>query len=303
MRPQRRRRIRLPSGRYVDAPPRRSRPQGPSADGARLEAHPHAPTALWPQDEHSRAIGRASPGTMVTLLGAGSVGGYAGLNLARLGYDIAVVDQDVLKPSNIEAGRSPYPRKMLGMSKAHAFAAMVREAELGVLVHPFFRSLESFSDAELQALCLGSAAVMASLDDRVQQFRLNRLTYPDCQVVYPAFHAGARTAHVLFTAPGTACFQCALGVRSPGQLTTLHGEPAMPLDIQQLSQLAARVVLALTSPGVPELDGLLDPTRNILFINNRPFGPRGGELVSSQLDAEPDPRCPVCSPFADRERG
>jgi len=219
-----------------------------------------------------------------------------------MGYDLAAVDRDTVEASNIEGGRTAYPKSMVGMPKAIALAHIVREQELDVSVHPFYRSIDGFTDEELIAMALGSAAVVAAFDDPAQLFRLNALIYRTCQVVYPAFHAGARSAHVVFTVPGGPCFECALGATSSDDLTTLHGERALPLDIQQLSQVAVRVVLALTSPGVPELDGLLHRDRNVVFINNRPFGQQGGELVSSQLEVEPNPRCPVCGPFTDRER-
>jgi len=239
---------------------------------------------------------------MVTLLGAGSVGSHVGLLLAEMGYGLIAIDQDIVEATNIKAGRTRYTSEMVGTSKAHALARTVKQGGLTVGVHPFHRNIDSFSDDELLALTQGSVAIVAAFDDPGQLVRLNALVYATCVVVYPAFHAGGRSAHVVFTIPGGPCFECALGIASSGDLNTLHGERALPLDIQQLSQITVRVVLALTNPGVRELDGLLDPNRNIIFINNRPFGAEGGELVSSQLEVEPNPHCPVCGPFTDRER-
>lgn len=99
-----------------------------------------------------------------------------------------------------------------------------------------------------------------------------------------------------------ACLQCARGLRSPDGLRTLHAEPALPLDIQRISQVAARVVLWLVAPEGSDAGGLLDPSRNIIFLHNRPSEDLEPALSAEQLHADIDPGCPVCGPFLDRER-
>jgi hypothetical protein len=184
-----------------------------------------------------------------------------------------------------------------------ALAQMLKEWGCKASVHAIHCGLEKFSDDELQALAHGSAAVAALLDDAPELFRLNRALYNRARVVYAAFHRGAASGHVFWTAPGVPCLKCALGLRSPDGPHTLHAEPALPLDIQRISQVTARVVLWLVVPEGSDAQGLLDPSRNILFLHNRPSEDLERALSAELLPADIGPDCDVCGHFLNRERG
>jgi len=107
---------------------------------------------------------------------------------------------------------------------------------------------------------------------------------------------------VIWTEPGVPCLKCALGLGSPDGLRTLHAERALPLDIQRIGQVTARVVLWLVAPEGSDAQGLLDPSRNILFLHNRPSEDLERALSAELLPADIDPDCDVCGPFLNRER-
>ena len=92
-----------------------------------------------------------------------------------------------------------------------------------------------------------------------------------------------------------------MGVRSPEGIDALHGEPANPLDIQRLSEMTARVALWLCGSLDGGSDDLLDPERNILFMDNRPSGSAARALAVHLLPADRDPGCPVCGYSGSRE--
>ena len=103
--------------------------------------------------------------------------------------------------------------------------------------------------------------------------------------------------------PGVPCFQCAAGIRSANDIHTLHGERALPLDIQKLSAAAAETILALTNPEDPELAGLIHPDNTFVLFNNRPYGADGDGRPRSPIQVVADPHCIVCGQFVAPERG
>jgi molybdopterin/thiamine biosynthesis adenylyltransferase len=287
----------LPVGRAASSPPA----VWEAADLAprHLDDSRPAPTVR----AASRVQGRVRSGTQVTLIGCGSVGSYTGLNLAMMNCDVMAIDKDVVEVSNIEAGRTAYAVRTVGIPKVMALVETVKDRGGTAKVLPLPRAVESFSDEEIRALAQQSHVVVAAFDDPEQLRRLNELAYPFCSVVYPGFHAGARSGHVIWTKPGVACFLCSLGIASPRELETLHAEPALPLDIQRISEAAARVALWLVAPPRSEGASLLDPDRNIIFLDNRPSGSAERALSARLLAADPDPSCPVCADIVRHERG
>ena len=296
------RRLRLPCGRFVDARPRppsqAALPHPHTQRSDRHEAQGRQPLPVQP----SRVIGRVEPGTVVTLLGAGSVGSHAGQLLAQMGCSLIAIDKDEVEPSNIKAGRTAYTQQMIGIPKVMALAQTIKQMGLSVKVAPLYRGLETFSDDEIRSLAQRSAAVVAAFDDAGQLVRVSGLVYPLCRSVHPGFHRGGRSGHVIWTRPGTPCFCCALGISSAADIHTLHAEPALPLDIQRISQMTARVTLWLCSPPAGDAASLLDPSCSIIFLDNRPSEGVERALSAELLEADSDPSCPVCGPFAHPER-
>ena len=298
------RRFRLGSGHSIHVEPRKRR-SAQEEDEERATPTSFAwsakPMSRSPPSQGSRAIGRAPPGTTVTLLGCGSVGSHLGIILAQMGYSLVAIDKDIVEASNLEAGRSAYPEWTIGLPKVIALAETVKRLRLGVAVHPFYCGIEDLSDDELLSLTFGSAAVAVVFDDVAEILRVNELIYSSCKVVYAAFHRTARTAHVVWTVPGVPCFQCASGITSASDIHTLHGERALPLDIQKLSAAAAEMILALTNPEDPELAGLIHPENTFILFNNRPYGAAGDGRSRSPIEAVASPDCGICGPYVSHE--
>ena len=300
------RNIRLPDGRFIRmAHVRRSfghaSPREPDAPAVALRA---APPAHPSHGQTPRTRGLVGHGKRALLLGCGSVGSHTGLLLAEMGISLTAVDRDVVERSNIEASRTAFRPSTLGMPKVMAMAQTARENGLKVEVLPLRRCLEAFSDDEIRALAYDADVIVAAFDDGPQLVRLNRIAYHRFRVVYPAFHSGARTGHVIWTRPrDVPCFCCALGIETGAEIETLHGESAFPLDIQRVSDAAARVALWLAAPARSESSDLLDPDRSIIFLDNRPSGSAHRALAVHLLQADSDPACPVCGTFTGNERG
>jgi len=305
-----RKRIRLANGLYVDV-----------ADATwRLSTTP--PAHFQPADAtaaagHLQGRGAVTPlgtlpltGKHIVQPGCGSVGSQTGRSLTDLGADLTVIDDDVVEPSNVEGGRTIFGPRHVGADIVLAFAEIVRSRGLPSTVVPVRKKTRALSDEELLALIREADLVVAAFDDPPELFRLNRLFYAEVPVVYPAFHQGARTGHVIWTAPGLSpCLTCTLGISSPDQIRTLAGASALPLDIQRISNICVRVALWLCAEPGSEAADLLDPTRNVLLIGNRPEedvddggGTASAGLPVRFLPADADPECPVCGPFAGTER-
>jgi len=298
--------VRLPDGRFIRVKHVRRplRDASPHESGPAYEALRPVLQAETRQSQASRARGLVGPGKRVLLLGCGSVGSHTGLLLAEMGFNLTAVDRDNVERSNIEAGRTAFPPGTLGMPKAMAMAQTAREKGLDVDVLPFRRGLETLSDDEIRALAHNADIIVAAFDDGPQLVRLNSIVYSRSRVVYPAFHSGARTGHVIWTRPwDVPCFRCALGIGAGTEIETLHGESAFPLDIKRISETAARVAIWLAAPARSESNDLLDPDRNIIFLDNRPSGTADRALAVHLLQADRDPACPICGTFTGNERG
>ena len=285
--------LRMGYGGYLPASRRPPSPPQPAFG----QAAPPTPAIMPEQQEAGMPTDRRSPAGrgLVTVIGAGSVGSNSAMSLAQMGYNLVVADGDRVSESNLEGGRSAFLPETLGMYKASALEHTFLRTGITVQVTTFRRMIQGFTDPELRALGGQSDAVLASFDEPEQLFRLNGLLYEVCPVVYPGFHQGARTGHVITTIPGvTACLRCSMGIRSADQLRTLHAEPGFPPDIRRVADTAVRVISWLCAERGSETDRLLDPARNIIYLDNRPSGSPDRSLSVQLLPADRQPDCAVC---------
>ena len=297
-------RYRLADGGYVAVPASQS-PEGlpKRPPGRAVHARGTRQREVQPSSHEgaSRVLGRVGSATRVTVIGCGSVGSHAAIGLARMGVDLLAIDDDVVEASNIEGGRTSYGPRTLGMPKVVALYATIKELSTTARVAPLRRNLADLTDDEIRAIGGDSRAVLASFDDPEGLLRLNAILYPECPVIYPGFHPRGHSGHVIWTQPGVVpCFRCAVGVDSDHPIQTLHGEPAIPVDIQRVADTAVRVVLWTCAPRDSESSRLLDPRRSIIFLDNRPSGSADRMLAARLLEAERDPECPVCTPYLER---
>ncbi len=296
------RKLRMGDGSYLPlpqrrpAPPRQPPPVTGGAEGSR------APE----RQETGMSAVRRSPASQgqVTIFGIGSVGSNSATSLAQMNYRLIVADGDRVSESNLEGGRSAFLPETLGMYKASALEHTLLRLGLKVEIATFRRMVQEFSDQEIRSLGAQSDAVLASFDESEQLLRLNGLLYEVCPVVYPGFHQGARTGHVITTIPGvTACLRCSMGIRSADQLRTLHAEPGFPPDIRRVADTVVRVISWLCAEQGSETDRLLDPARNIIFLDNRPSGTLDRSLSVHLLSADRNQDCAVCGRgFGNTER-
>lgn len=291
--------LRLGDGTYVPPARRRRQPEEAPRRPPPSVQEPHPVT----QDGNSRLLGRPQERLRIFMAGAGSVGGHLGLCLAQMNCDLDVGDRDQVDSSNLEGMRTPYPPETVGMPKVTALDYTIQRYGLPVRVTAYRRNTNDFSDRELQAIASGCDVSVAAFDDPEGLLRFNRLLYGLAPVIYPAFHHGGRSGHIIWTRPReVACFACAMGIESADHLRTLHREAALPMDIQRIAQTAARVALWLCARGDGELAGLLDPRRNILYMDNRPGGSTERSLAVRLLASDRNPSCPICGSWDNEER-
>lgn len=303
------RRIRLGDGSYLNAPPQSERTRHhETGPGSGVGATPAPNEMAAHGTTRSRLIGMAPGRRKCVMAGCGSVGSHTGMQLAMLGFDLTAFDSQLVDRSNTEGGRSAYPPETVGMSKVAALSHTVRRAGLGIEIVTFRRRMQDFSDIDLRTLAADAGAAVAAFDDMAQLLRLNALLYGVCPVVYPGFHRGGRSGHVIWTRPPAAgeprvsCFACAMGVRSADELRTLHAASAFPPDIRRVADMAVRVTTWLCSGEGDDVSGLMDPTRNIVFLENRPTGSNARGLTVELLASDRDPSCPICGSLDNEER-
>ena len=105
----------------------------------------------------------------VTVVGAGGLGGYVILLLARLGIgQLVVVDSDTFDESNLNR-QALCNKKALGKSKSEEALAVVRSINPGVEVLPYQLKLDQYNALEILA---GSDVVVDALDNVPDRFVL-----------------------------------------------------------------------------------------------------------------------------------
>jgi len=116
-------------------------------------------------------------------------------------------------------------------------------------------------------------------------------------MMYPAMHQGADSGHVILTIPGvSACLRCCLGLKSAGDIHTLHGEPGLGVDIKSLANLCVSLALEIIySKATGRHIERWDLGKNIFYLANKrgPLSPDGPAVVLEA--AQKRPGCQVCS--------
>lgn len=293
------RKVRLADGTFIPLPV--------TAEGA-LPPRPAAAISLRHFEREDLSTERVSTGASrsrwsitarrsILIIGAGSVGSHAAIVLAQLGFSLIVIDRDTVERSNVEGGRSALLPETIGMPKPAALAYTIQRLGLQNEVVPLGRAVQEFTDVELRSLAMQSVGVLASFDEPVQLLRVNGVLFASSVVVYPSFHTGARTASLVWTAPGRGmpCCACSMGVRTADELRQLHGEPAFPPDVRRIADAAARVLYSLCADDDANAAGLVDPQRNVIFLHNRPAATPERSLAVQFIQTDRDPECPVCS--------
>ena len=290
------RRVPLADGTYADLPEamverlqKRSPPPPVTSDRRRAPPGPRGNTS-------SRRIGQVLEGLWVLLFGCGSIGGWIGWLLAQLGFNIHAIDNDLVEEANL-GSRTPYSGACVNAPKPVALQYTIQQHKLGVQVVPYRRRSSDFADQDIVAMASQTHVVVPAIDDPDELFRLDRLLYGSgVPCVYAAFHNRGISGHVIHTTPQTACFACSMGIREPGQLRTLHAEPAHPASIRRIADMAALIVQGLCMPEGDEVRRMLPWDRNIIFLENSvsDSGSPERSWAVHAMAADRDPECPTC---------
>ncbi|MFJ4775562.1 HesA/MoeB/ThiF family protein [Streptomyces sp. NPDC088762] len=196
----------------------------------------------------------------VLLVGVGSVGSYLAEVLVRSGVGrITLVDPDRVEPANL--GRSMYDTRDIGRNKAKATARRLKRVNRRLKITVVKREVAALDNHTWQQRISDAQLVIAATDDNHAQQRLNHLAYfVGRPALFVGLYEGAAGGEVVFTTPGSPCWDCATGgVReSLGELghqpRTDYGTgrtfavPGLLTDIHHLTAAAAKIALALMHP-------------------------------------------------------
>jgi hypothetical protein len=243
---------------------------------------------------------RRLTGREVTILGAGSVGGYVAFFLGPAHLVLNIVDLKKVESRHTEAGRTIYDRTQIGLWKVHAAKQKVERDHAGTTVNPYPFDVAEIPDRPLMDLFARSQVVIVAIDDPRQVLRVNDRAYAIVELIQVAMHREALTGHLALSRPCvTPCLRCTLHVDSPQQIHRLDSERGNSLDIVNVAQLAARIALDIVYSKVTGRPvSRWDTTKNLIFITNtkQDVSPDGPGLTFEGSRSRPG--CPICGNYS-----
>jgi molybdopterin/thiamine biosynthesis adenylyltransferase len=255
----------------------------------------------------------------VLIIGAGSVGSKIAMYLIRTGIGrLAIVDFDLVEAANL--CRCEYFVEDIGRYKTFALRDRLLSVNPWVQVETYQQNMMEMEDDELIRLIERCDIVVSAADDAAAEQRLNAIAHSVVPVVYPALYSRASGGEVIFTVPGSSCYQCIVGSlrgisdapsRGEWDYTTagdLKAEPGLGIDIDYVVCIASKIALALLMSKVEDSDiaRLIDSRRTVIFVSNQrqemygvPFEPFGTVWAETGINKD----CIVCSeaPFSESE--
>lgn len=188
---------------------------------------------------HEQRHAPLAPGGLITVCGAGALGGNLAETLARMGHGrLRLVDRDRVETRNLST--QPYTRAEVGAPKARALATTLYRA-VQSKVEPVARELTGENAAELLA---GSALVVDALDNSAARGAVSAASR----------RLGIACLHVGFSADGLY----GSGIWEPGYgvPSDVPGDPCdypltRPLALV-LAALAARAITRYLADGLRE---------------------------------------------------
>jgi len=299
-------RIKLPSGQLV-----RWRPdplEGLMEADTAVPASAFVPTPEQPPSPAGRqrpAAGQAEmmdvgrlAGQGVTILGAGSVGGYIAHALGPARPVINLVDYKSVLIKHTHEGRTIYQADQAGNNKVFAAKERIERDYPGTVINPFPYNVREIPDIELRRMAAASLLVVLAIDDPQAMLHVNDLVYRQVELVQVAMHARAMSGHIVVCLPGvTPCLRCTLEVTRPEDIHRLDAEPGSAWHIQRVAHEAATIALELMHAKVTGQPlTRWDLAKNLLYIANTrealsPDGP-GIHFEGSRKR----PGCPICGP-------
>jgi len=289
-------RIKLPNGKVINRstdPLREQLSQPADKDQQQQGQKPPDSDGHYHQ---SFELGGRKPG--ILMIGAGAVGSHLAFSLASAcDCNFLLVDYDKVDIKHTRRARTIYSQDQAGKDKVYAARDTIEKTFPDSQVHPFPFNVMDLQDAALINLASHSQIVINAIDDPEAMLKINDLLYSLTEIVFVALHTRADTGHIIVTIPwATACIRCCLDIDEPDQIQTLHSEPALSLDIKNITNYCASIALEIIKS---KLTGnpieRWDITRNIFyFVNKRqeisPDGP--GIYMHTGKKRK---NCPVCN--------
>lgn len=224
------------------------------------------PNSQFFHEERHAPLGEARE-ALITVCGAGALGGNLAETLSRMGYGrLRVIDKDRVEARNL--GTQPYARGEVGAPKARALATALYRA-VGAKVEPVVVELTGENAAQLLA---GSCLVVDAFDN--SQAR--------AAVSVEAVRSGIPCLHIGFATDGLY----GSGIWEPGYMTPSDaaGDPCdypvtRPLAVM-LSALAARSVTRYLTEGIAEDFELTWGDGRVTYYARERYGPGSSKPCS-----------------------
>lgn len=281
-------------------------------------------------DPFSRNSGVLEPAHLlessVVIVGAGSIGSFIALELARAGVGkFLLVDDDILKVHNLS--RHQCGMADIGKYKVDAVAERISEINPLAIVSTEQTILEDVPEVNLDLHLLDrKGIIVACTDNREGALAANRLSqHYQVPLVAMGFWERAAAGEVFYSIPGqTPCYRCMLRgdaaynsvsyasrrfYTDEEDLEKVSFEPGISIDICFVSAVGVKVILALLSkidsdsPEKPSRRKLLDTLSQYTLICNDNDPRIGGERVeiferplqiTTSIRVDYDPGCSAC---------
>lgn len=234
----------------------------------------------------------------VAVFGGGAVGGYVAYFLASfLPVNIRLADYDVVEGKHTKNGRTIYEAGHIGMKKVDAAKQKIERDYPKSKIIPIECNINDLTNQELHAIAQDVDLIINAVDDGDAMFKINDVCYAFTEILFVAMHSHAASGHAIITTPSTSpCLRCCMGVTSPDDINTLHGEPGDGIDIAMVAMQSVAIAIEIIrakKTGSP-IDKW-DIRNSIFYFANRRdrLHPEGPGVVLER--ASKRSKCPICS--------
>lgn len=240
---------------------------------------------------------RKLTGYELSIIGAGSVGGYIVHYLGAARLLMNVFDYKKVEFRHTQGGRTIYEPSSIGQKKTYAIKEKIERDFPGTKIIAFPYNIAEIPDIELESLFSRSLIVIIAIDDPEQMLRISDLAYPLVELIQVAMHTGAKSGHIAISVPfATPCLRCTLKIEESNDIQRLDSEPANSWDIMTVAQQAARIAIDIIYSKVSGQNiERWNISKNLIYIANtkQQLSPDGPGMHFE--DSQKRPGCPVCN--------
>ena len=224
---------------------------------------------------------QAMLGARVAIIGAGGLGGPAGLYLAAAGIGhITLIDDDSVEASNLQR-QVQFETSDIGQSKAVTMAAKLKALNPDVNVQACNIHLTAENAADL----LASHDILIDAVDGFQtRFDINAAALAlKMPLISGALGRFNGQVSVFGTHPTSPCYRCLV--------------PEIPPDAQTCSEIGVVGALAGVIGSVMAMEAIKLTTQAGQSLDGRLWLYDGLSCESRTISLSRDPRCPACGPI------